>query len=186
MVGLRILGAALSPILFAHLPILLVIMSPFLVNLIAVSPLVSPQIYFPVALVITTLQSLVGFYFGVIFGTRALHWVLNKLPLSNDLANRFLEIVRKASILAIFAIPGPILGTIAGVAGVRRKTFLLLTAPAQLIWITGAYFIGELLLEQIATIRHFVVEHAILLTSITLTLGLIRLATGVYKGRKSS
>ena len=160
MVTCRVLGAAISPLLFAHLPVLLIVMSPFLIHLIAVAPLVGPAVYFPVALVITTAQALVGFYFGNILGVRALEWLLERVPFPPSFADRLLDLVRKASVVAIFAIPGPILGTIAGVAGVKRRTFHLLVAPAQAIWVTAAYLIGEALLEYIEILRGYVVEHA--------------------------
>ncbi len=135
-------------------------MSPFWHHLIAVAPLVGPAVYFPVALVITTAQALVGFYFGNILGVRALEWLLERVPFPPSFADRLLDLVRKASVVAIFAIPGPILGTIAGVAGVKRRTFHLLVAPAQAIWVTAAYLIGEALLEYIEILRGYVVEHA--------------------------
>lgn len=180
MVGGRVLGAAISPLLFAHLPVALIIMSPFLLHLIAVAPLVGPAVYFPVALVITTAQALVGFYFGSILGTRALEWLLERIPVPPTLAEALLNLVRKASVLAIFAIPGPILGTIAGVAGVKRRTFHLLVAPAQAIWVTAAYFIGEALLEYIEIARNFVIEHAFLLTGATISIFIMRLIYGRF------
>lgn len=186
MVSLRVLGAALSPLLFAHLPILLVVMSPFLIHLIAVAPLVSPLLYFPVAFFITTLQSLVGFFFGSILGRQALEWLLARLPFPESIAARLLELVRRASLFAIFAIPGPILGTIAGVAGVNRRLFFLLVGPAQLLWITAAYFIGEALLDYIAVARGFVSEHAPLLTAITVSAVSLRLLVGYFRRDKST
>lgn len=180
MVTCRVLGAAISPLLFAHLPVLLIVMSPFLIHLIAVAPLVGPAVYFPVALVITTAQALVGYYFGHILGSRALEWLLERVPFPPSFADRLLDLVRKASVVAIFAIPGPILGTIAGVAGVKRRTFHLLVAPAQAIWVTAAYLIGEALLEYIEILRGYVVEQAFVLTGVTVTLVGARLLYGRF------
>lgn len=174
MVSARVVGAAISPLLFAHLPVLLIVMSPFLVHLVVVAPLVTPAIYFPITLVVTTAQALIGFYFGHTFGQRALTWLLDRVPISDSLVERGLVLVRKASIAAIFAVPGPVMGTVAGVAGVRKKTFAICVAPAQAIWITAAYFAGEALLDYIEIIRHFVIEHALALTGVTITIVLGR------------
>ncbi len=175
MVGGRVLGAALLPILFAHFPLGLVILSPFIVNLVLVAPLVPAAVYFPVALVVTTAQALVGFHFGATHGTRALDWILGRLPfVSRELADRFLEVVRRLSIPAVFALPGPVLGTVAGVAGVRKNIFHLLVVPAQLAWISATYFVGEALLLYIEIVRDFVLGYAIELTAITAGLAAAR------------
>lgn len=183
MVGGRLLGAAISPLLFAHLPILLIVMSPFLIHLVFVAPLVEPVFYFPVALVVTTGQAMVGFFFGSTLGARALDWLLQRVPLPLALAQKLLGLVRRLSIIAVFAIPGPVMGTIAGVAGVRRSIFLSLALPAQAIWVTAAYFVGEALLDYIALARAFVTDHAFGLTALTLFIGVLRYGYGQFKSR---
>ncbi len=167
MVAGRVLGAAISPLLFAHAPAVLIALSPFLVNLVMVAPIVGAPVYFPLALAITTMQATIGFLFGSTFGPRALAWLVAKTPVSEARANFFLDLVRKASAFAIFAIPGPILGVIAGVAGIRRRTFYILVAPAQAIWVAAAYFVGEALLEWIEVVRTFITSHAFELTCLT-------------------
>ena len=181
MVSTRVAGAALSPILFAHAPALLIVMSPFLVHLVVVAPIVTAAVYFPLALVVTTIQALIGYFFGSTYGPKAVEWLVERTPISLTRANTLLDLVRRASILAIFAIPGPILGTIAGAAGVRRKVFLLLVAPAQALWVTAAYFVGEALLEYIEIGRTFVIDHAFSLTALTASLVAIRW----FLGRRS-
>ncbi len=186
MVGGRVLGAAISPLLFAHLPVLLILMSPFLIHLVAVAPLVGASVYFPVALVVTTMQALVGFHFGRSLGARALEWLLKRVPFPPVLAEKLLGFVRRTSVLAVFAVPGPIMGTVVGVAGVRQRTFHLLVAPAQAIWVTAAYFVGEALLEYIEIAREFVIAHAFALTGISVFLVSLRLIYGRFiKGRVS-
>ena len=180
MVAGRVVGAGISPLLFAHVPVVLIVLSPFLVHLVAVAPLVGAAIYFPVAVVVTTAQALVGFYFGSTLGARALEWLLERIPFPPAFAERLLELVRRASVIAIFVIPGPILGTIAGVAGVKRKTFYWLVAPAQAIWVAAAYFVGEALVEYIDIARTFVVEHALELTALTVTVVVLRLLYGRF------
>lgn len=170
MVGGRVLGAALSPMLFAHAPALLIALSPFLVHLVFVAPLVPAAVYFPIALAITTLQCVIGYAFGSTFGPRAQQWLVERTPLSQARAEMFLGLVRRTSVFAMFAVPGPILGTIAGVAGIKRRTFGLAVFPAQAIWVTAAYFVGEALLEWIAIARGFAVQHAFKLTAATLTI----------------
>lgn len=181
MVAARVVGAAISPLLFAHAPILLVVVSPFLIHLVAVAPLVDPALYFPVAIVVATLQSLIGFYFGDRLGQTALEWVVDRIPVPERLVERCLDLVRKLSILAIFVIPGPILGTIAGVAGVRAKTFWICVAPAQAIWVAAAYLLGDALFDYIELVRDFVIEHAVALTVLTATIALVRWLYGRYR-----
>lgn len=184
MVSCRVLGAAISPLLFAHWPLLLVVMSPFLIHLVAVAPLIDARIYFPVVVIVTTAQALIGYYFGARFGQRALSWLLDRIPVSDALVERCLEPVRKVSIVAIFAVPGPVLGTVAGVAGVRQKIFLIFVAPAQALWVTAAYFVGEALLEYIEVVREFVIEHAFALTGVTIAIVVVRWLYEVYRRRR--
>lgn len=184
MVGIRVLGAAFSPFLFAHAPALLIAMSPFLVHLVFVAPLLSPEVYFPLALAITTLQCVIGFWFGSTFGPRALTLLVSRTPISETRAQLFLTFVRRASVFAIFAIPGPILGTIAGVAGIRRRTFLIVVAPAQALWVTAAYFVGEALLHWIEIARHVITKNAFGLTAATLSLVGARWAYTQYAARR--
>lgn len=184
MVAGRVLGAAASPLLFAHLPVALIAMSPFLIHLVAVAPLISPWAYFPVALAVTTTQALVGFRFGHTLGADALEWLLARVPFPPALVDRLLGLVRRASVFAIFAVPGPVMGTVAGVAKVRQRTFYLLVAPAQAIWVVAAYFVGEALIEYIAVARGFVIDHAYQLTAATIGLVALRLIYGRFiKGR---
>ena len=167
MVSMRVLGAAVSPLLFAHLPVALIIASPFLIHLVAVAPLVEPVVYFPIALAVTTVQALIGFYFGNRLGRRALAWLVHRVPVPEAFVERCLELVRTLSVVAVFAFPGPVLGTIAGVAGVRPRTFNILVLPAQAVWVVAAYMIGEALFEYIAIARGFVIDYAFELTALT-------------------
>ncbi len=167
MVAIRVVGAALSPLLFAHLPAALILTSPFLIHLVAVAPLVDPIVYFPIALAVTTLQALIGYYFGNRLGRQALGWLVDRIPVPDSFIERCLELVRKTSIVAVFAFPGPVLATIAGVAGVRSKIFNILVFPAQALWVFGAYLLGEALFEYIEIARGFVIEHAFQLTALT-------------------
>lgn len=180
MVAARIAGAAISPALFAHAPALLIFLSPFLIYLVAVAPMLSPAVYFPVALVAATAQSLAGFQFGHTLGARALEWLLERLPFPPAYAEGLLDLVRRASVVAIFAVPGPVLGTVAGVAGVERRTFYWLVAPAQAVWVVAAYFAGGALIEYVELARTFVTEYALELTAITAALVGVRLLYGRF------
>jgi membrane protein DedA with SNARE-associated domain len=180
MVAARIVGAAVSPALFAHAPALLIVLSPFLIYLVAVAPMLGPAIYFPVALVSATAQSVVGFQFGHTLGTRALEWLLERLPFPPSYAEGLLDLVRRASVVAIFAVPGPVLGTVAGVAGVERRTYYWLVVPSQALWVAAAYFAGEALIEYVELARAFVVEYALELTGITAALVVVRLLYGRF------
>lgn len=174
MVAGRVLGAAISPFLFAHAPVALILLSPFLVHLVVVGPLVGAEVFFPVALAVTTLQCIIGYLFGTTYGPRAQTWLIARTPVSEARAEIILSFVRRASAFAIFAIPGPILGVIAGVAGIRRRVFFFVVAPAQAIWVAAAFFVGEALLEWISIGREFVIEHAFALTGVTLGLVAVR------------
>ncbi len=186
MVAGRVFGAAISPLLFAHFPMGLVLLSPFLIHLVAVAPLVDGALYFVIALVITTGQALIGYWFGHLMGGRALEWLLQRVPFPRSWADVGLDWVRRGSIVALLAVPGPVMGTIAGVAGVRRRIFHALVVPAQAIWVMAAYMIGEALLEWIEIARTFVIAHALPLTGVTVTIMALRLGYGFVAKRKSN
>lgn len=184
MVTCRVLGAAISPLLFAHLPVLLIVMSPFLIHLVAVAPLVNPAIYFPVAIFVTTVQALLGFFFGALLGQRALSWLLERIPIPDAIVRKALVLVRRGSAVALFCVPGPVMGVIAGVADVPKKVFAICVVPAQALWVTAAFFVGEALLEYIEVAREFVIEHALLLTGITVSIGAARWIYEIYRRRR--
>ena len=184
MVSGRVLGAAISPLLFAHLPPLLIAMSPFLIHLVAVAPLVDPVVYFPIALVVTILQALIGFYFGNRFGQKALDWVMERVPVPEKFVDWLLDLVRRTSMVAVFTFPGPVVATVAGVAGMRPKLFNWLVVPAQAFWVVAAYLLGEALFEYIAIAREFVVAYAIELTGLTAALVGARLAYKFWRKQR--
>lgn len=184
MVAGRVLGAAISPLLFAHLPVLLIAMSPFLIHLVAVAPLLSEAVYFPVAIVVTTVQAMIGYHFGRTLGSEALAWIMERVPLPPVWVERLLKWVRRLSVPAVCAVPGPVMGTVAGVAKVPRRIFFVLVAPAQIAWVSAAYFVGEALLEYIAVGRGFVIAHAPGLTVLTVLLVSLHLLYGRFvKGK---
>ncbi len=163
---------------------LLILLSPFLIHLVAVAPLVDPTFYFPVAIVVTSVQALIGFYFGTLLGKRALHWLLERIPIPDELVHRVLVPVRRGSALALFCVPGPVMGVIAGVAAVPTRVFAICVVPAQAIWVTAAYFAGEALLDYIEVARTFVIDHAFLLTGITVSIGAARWIYELHRRRK--
>ncbi len=185
MVAGRVFGAAISPLLFAHFPLGLILLSPFLIHLVAVAPLVDGTLYFGVALVVTSCQALIGFWFGHLLGTKALVWLLERVPIPPSWMEAGLNLVRKASVVALLGVPGPVMGTVAGVAGVKPKLFHLLVVPAQAMWVAAAYWVGDALLEWIEIARGFVIEHAFQLTALTAGIMVLRLGYAFWMKRRA-
>lgn len=167
IMGARIVGAALSPVLFAHAPLALLALSPVPAHLVLVAGVSSPISYWALALPICAGQCLLAYLFGRSEGTRALRWLVARGIASEGRVERLVKPVRLSAPLFVLVIPGPIASTLAGAFAAPARLLVPAIVVAQTLWVGLCRFFGEALLGWIAALRQEVVAHALPLTIVT-------------------
>jgi len=170
IMGSRILGTALSPVLFAHAPLALLALSPVPANLVLVAGVTPPALYWAVALPICAGQCLLAYLFGRSEGTRALGWLVARGVASEGRVERLMKPVRTSAPLLVVVVPGPIAATLAGAFAAPARALVPAIFLAQALWIGLCRFFGQALLGWIEALRWKVIEHALPLTAITVAI----------------
>jgi membrane protein DedA with SNARE-associated domain len=168
MMAGRIVGAAISPLLLAHAPLALLVISPVIAHLVIVAALSEPAPYYAIAIPMTIAQCSLGFFLGRLQGPLVVEFLVRKGISSESKLQRLLTPLRVSAPLLVFIIPGPIVCALAGASAVPRKTFLPALVGAQLVWILLCRLFGQALLGSISAMREAIVRHAIPLTIVTL------------------
>jgi membrane protein DedA with SNARE-associated domain len=164
MLGLRAAGAALSPALLAHAPLALIATSPFLHHLVLTAPLVPPAAWLPVALGVSVAQCWLGWAFGRAHGPAAVDWLTGRGLIAPAKAARVVGAFERAAPLVLLAVPGPIVATLAGGAGLTARRFAGPMLVAQVVWVGLCFMLGDALTDAIAGVQAVAVEHALPLT----------------------
>ncbi|MDI1444243.1 hypothetical protein [Polyangium sp. 6x1] len=167
IMGSRIVGAALSPVLFAHAPLALVALSPVPAHLVLVAGVSSPVAYWAVAWPLCAGQCLLAYLFGRSEGPRALRWLVARGVASEARVERLVKPVRTSAPLLVIAIPGPIVSTLAGAFAAPARLLVPAIVLSQTLWIGLCRFFGEALLVWIAALRAEVMHRALPLTLVT-------------------
>ncbi|MRG96110.1 hypothetical protein [Polyangium spumosum] len=173
IMGSRILGAALSPVLFAHAPLALLALSPVPANLVLVAGVTGPAAYWAVALPLCAGQCLLAYLFGRSEGTRALRWLVARGVASEGRVERMMKPVRTSAPLLVLAVPGPIAATLAGAFAAPARVLVPAIVLAQSLWVGMCRFFGQALLGWIEALRAEVVEHVLPLTLITVAIAAV-------------
>jgi membrane protein DedA with SNARE-associated domain len=170
VMGARLTGLALLPVLLVQAPVILLLLSPILAHLVLTGAILSPWTYFLVGLATSIVQSLIAYWFGLQLGERARLWLEGRGAATHALTTRVLGWMKKASPLVLLAMAGPPVCALAGVAKVRPAVFYPAMLLAQLVWIGLCYWFGAAVTEQVELVREFVALHLIELTAIALAL----------------
>ena len=170
MIAGRVAGAAFSPALLAHAPLLLLLLCPAIAYLVLVAALVSPAAYYAVALPMSALQCGLGYLLGRAQHEDALRWLVSRGLLRQGSVDTLLPIVRRAAPLMLLLLPGPLVCLLAGVAGCRPRVFWPLMLLAQLAWVVACQRSGVALLGWLALRRAQLTPYALPLTLVTITL----------------
>jgi membrane protein DedA with SNARE-associated domain len=170
VMGARLTGLALLPVLLVSAPLILLVLSPILAHLVLTGAILPPYTYFVGALATSIVQSLIAYWFGLQLGERARLWLEGRGAATHALTTRVLGWMKKASPVVLFAMAGPPVCALAGVAKVRGAVFYPAMLAAQLFWVGICYWFGAAVTEQVELVREFVARHLIELTAIALVL----------------
>lgn len=167
MMAGRIVGAAISPLLLAHMPLALLVVSPVIAHLVLVAAFSEPIAYFSIAAPTMVAHGLLGFYLGRLQGPWIVEFLARKGIASEAKVQRLLAPMRVSAPLLVFLVPGPVVCALAGASNVPRKIFLPALVGAQLSWCFACRLFGQSVLGGIAAFRDGIVRHAIPLTVVT-------------------
>jgi membrane protein DedA with SNARE-associated domain len=170
VMGARVTGLALLPVLLVQAPLILLILSPILAHLVLTGAILPPWSYFLGGLATSIVQSLIAYWFGLQLGERARLWLEGRGAATHALTTRVLGWMKKAAPVVLFAMAGPPVCALAGVAKVRAAVFYPAMLAAQLFWVGICYWFGAAVTEQVELVREFVARHLIELTAIALAL----------------
>jgi len=167
MMAGRIVGAAISPLLLAHAPLALLVISPVIAHLVVVAALSEAPAYYTIAVPVSIVQCALGFYLGRLQGPRIVEFLVRKGIASENKLQRLLAPLRVSAPLLVFVVPGPIVCALAGASAVSRKTFLPALVGSQILWAVLCRFFGQALLGGIAEMRHWLARYALPATAVT-------------------
>jgi membrane protein DedA with SNARE-associated domain len=170
VMGARVTGLALLPVLLVQAPLILLLLSPILAHLVLTGAILSPWLYFSVGLATSIVQSLIAYWFGLQLGERAQLWLEGRGAATHALTTRVLGWMKKAAPVVLIAMAGPPVCALAGVAKVRASVFYPAMLFAQVLWIGLCYWFGAAVTEQVELVREFVALHLIELTAIAVAL----------------
>lgn len=164
VMGARLTGLALLPILLVQAPMVLLVLSPILAHLVLTGAILSPWAYFTAAMATSIVQSLISYWFGVQLGERARMWLEGRGAATHAATTRVLDWMKKAAPLVLLTFAGPPVCALAGVSRVRAVVFYPAMVVAQLLWVGLCYWFGAGVTEQVELVRAFVGRHLIELT----------------------
>jgi membrane protein DedA with SNARE-associated domain len=170
VMGARVTGLALLPVLLVEAPLILLLLSPILAHLVLTGAILPPFSYFLGGLATSIVQSLISYWFGLQLGERAQLWLEGRGAATHAATTRLLGWLKKASPVVLLAFAGPPVCALAGVARVRAAVFYPSMLAAQLLWVGLCWWFGAAVTEQVELVRQFVARHLIELTAVALAL----------------
>jgi membrane protein YqaA with SNARE-associated domain len=170
VMGARVTGLALLPVLLVQAPLVLLLLSPILAHLVLTGAILPPWTYFTAGLATSIVQSLIAYWFGLELGERAQIWLEGQGAATHAATTRVLGWMKKAAPLVLIAMAGPPVCALAGVARVRAAVFYPAMLVAQVVWVGACYWFGAAVTEQVELVRAFVGRHLVELTTIALVL----------------
>lgn len=170
VMGARVTGLALLPVLLVQAPLILLLLSPILAHLVLTGAILPPYTYFVGGLATSIVQSLIAYWFGLQLGERARMWLEGRGAATHAATTRMLGWMKKAAPVVLFAMAGPPVCALAGVSKVRAAVFYPAMLGAQIFWVGVCYWFGAAVTEQVELVREFVARHLIELTAIALAL----------------
>jgi len=153
------LGASSSLYLVNHHPLLLIALSPIGRHLLLVAPTVDPVAFVAVAVGRRTIFYLASFHLGRAFGPPGVLWIEAR-------ARRFGRFVRWIERLfgrlgrwLVLLAASPTVSALAGISGMRTRTFLALAVPGLVVRMLLVVALAEWLREPIEAVLAWIEAH---------------------------
>jgi membrane protein DedA with SNARE-associated domain len=129
------------------------------------STLISAPVFLSLGIIVSILQCSIGYEFGKKHGVIGIEWMEKHRLVSESGVRRMNQWLRYSATLILFLIPGPLVAMVAGVSRLGPKNFYVIMILSQILWIFACYFLGVELEIYLKTVKTFVIEHGIAITS---------------------
>ena len=141
------IGVASSLYLMGHFPLLLVALSPLGRHLVMVAPVVNPAAVVAVIVARRMLFYLSSFHLGRALGPAGIPWIERRAARFGRFVRWMERLFARAPRLVVFAMAGPTTSALAGVLGMRTRTFVPLAIVSivirALLMLRFAEWIGD-------------------------------------------
>jgi len=116
-----------------HQPLLLVAMSPIGRHLLLVAPTVDPYAFVTVVVLRRMLFYMASFHLGRALGPAGISWIEARARRFGRFVRLLERVFRRASAPIVFVFSGPTISALAGVSGMRPRTFAALAASGLVV-----------------------------------------------------
>jgi len=157
--GGSLVGVASSLYLVNNYPLLLIALSPIGRHLILVAPIVDPIAFIGVAVARRLVFYLGSFYLGRALGVSGITLLGTRSARAARLVAWLQQLFRRAPHAAVLLLPGPVMSILAGMSGMRRSPFFILTSLGLFFRMVIIVRVAEQLREPIEALLAFVDEY---------------------------
>ena len=153
------LGTAFLPLLLVEYPMVLLASAADARNIVLVSAKMDMPVIFAIGLP-RRLIGMVGSYgLGILYGEAILSWVEARLPLVGRLGRWFQKLYARHPRLMLLVWPAYATSLFAGVTRVPHKLYLPPMFIGQILFVTGAFYLGDAAGEWIDQLVGFFRTH---------------------------
>ena len=153
------LGVALSLYLVNAYPLLLIALSPLGRHLVLVAPAVDPVAFVAVAVGRRMIFYLPCFHLGRALGPAGITWVEARAARFGYFIRWLERLFARASHLVVFAMAGPTVSGLAGIAGMRAAVFVALASLGLVARMLLLLYFADWLRAPIESVRALIYEY---------------------------
>lgn len=154
-----LIGTAASLSLANNYPLTLVALSPLSRHLLLVAPAVDPLSFLLVGTVRSVALFVTSYYLGRALGPAGIRWMQSRAPRAVGFVRWCENLFNKAPATAVVLLASPVLGIIAGIAGMKVVTFTSLSCVAMILRLVLVLELGDWLRGPIDSLRMLVGEY---------------------------
>ena len=173
IVGITLLGSALSPYLALHHPLLLLMLNPMPRHLILVAPATEFLPFITVASLRNLLACAIAYELGRHYGARDDSFFSSRFPNGARQVKAVSKFLGRGTPLLLVVMPGFLTSVFAGMTRLHRALALLLSFLGVLGWAAFNHRLGGYLAPWTAPIMRFIAQNMLVATLICSTLVIV-------------
>lgn len=151
-----LLGTAFSLYLANHYPLTLIALSPLSRHLILVAHTVDPVAFVLVGTARSLALFVTSFFLGRALGPSGIRWLQSRAPRAAGFVRWCENLFNKFPVVTVLLLTSPVIGIMAGIAGMRALTFAGLSALALVFRMVLVLVLGDWLQEPIDVVRAWI------------------------------
>ena len=179
-----VVASALTPILLANLPAVLLLFNARLSTLLLVQPEMSRPEFYVCSFVGLTIPYAIAYLLGLRVGASVTGWIVKLMPGTGRGLLLIESLMSRSRGLVLVLVPGYLVSGLAGASGVKRQTYASLVVIGAVIRIAAAAFAQHLLDSELKSLDRWVTRFTLPLSAVTATAVAIDLYLG-HRWRKT-